>query len=36
MRAYTTNYGKLDFLHKRFRDHTNGLFVKHGMELVGY
>ncbi|MFT5141991.1 MAG: hypothetical protein ACI80V_002033 [Rhodothermales bacterium] len=36
MRTYTTNEGKLDFLHKRFRDHTNGLFEKHGMELVGY
>jgi hypothetical protein len=23
-------------LHKRFREHTNRLFKKHGMELVGY
>jgi hypothetical protein len=36
LRKYTTNEGKLDDLHKRFRDHTNKLFVKHGMELVGY
>jgi hypothetical protein len=36
LRTYTTNDGKLDELHKRFRDHTNKIFVKHGMELVGY
>lgn len=36
MRTYTTNDGKLGELHSRFRDHTNKLFVKHGMELVGY
>jgi hypothetical protein len=36
MRTYTTNEGKLDALHARFRDHTNKLFVKHGMELIGY
>jgi hypothetical protein len=36
MRTYTANDGKLQDLHKRFRDHTNKLFVKHGMELVGY
>lgn len=36
LRIYTTNPGKLDALHARFRDHTNKLFVKHGMELVGY
>jgi hypothetical protein len=36
MRTYTTNEGKLCDLHKRFRDHTNRLFKKHGMELVGY
>lgn len=35
-RIYTTNPGKLDALHARFRDHTNKLFVKHGMELIGY
>jgi len=36
MRTYTTQPGMLDALHRRFRDHTNRLFVKHGMELVGY
>ena len=36
MRTYTTHDGQLDNLHKRFRDHTNRIFKKHGMELVGY
>ena len=36
MRTYITHDGKLDALHTRFRDHTNKLFVKHGMDLVGY
>lgn len=36
MRTYTTPEGKLDALNARFRDHTNRLFVKHGMTLVGY
>lgn len=36
MRIYTTHPGKLPELNKRFREHTNKLFVKHGMELVGY
>ena len=36
MRTYITHDGKLDDLHKRFRDHTNRLFQKHGMQLVGY
>ena len=36
MRTYTTNEGKMEALHKRFREHTNRLFQKHGMELVGY
>ena len=36
MRVYIAHEGKIDDLHKRFRDHTNKLFVKHGMELVGY
>ncbi len=36
IRTYITAEGRLDALHKRFREHTNGLFVKHGMELVGY
>lgn len=36
MRVYTTAEGKLDNLHDRFRDHTNQLFVKHGMSLIAY
>lgn len=36
MRTYTTLDGRLDALHARFRDHTNRIFVKHGMTLVGY
>lgn len=36
LRIYIANDGKLAALHQRFRDHTNRLFVKHGMELVGY
>ena len=36
MRTYTANTGKLDALNARFRDHTNGLFKKHGMEVIGY
>jgi len=36
LRTYVASPGKMDALHARFRDHTNKLFVKHGMELVGY
>jgi NIPSNAP protein len=36
LRTYTAPPGKLEALHARFRDHTNALFVKHGMTLVGY
>ena len=36
MRTYITEEGRLDALNKRFREHTNKLFVKHGMTLVGY
>jgi len=36
MRTYHAAPGKLDSLHARFRDHTNRLFQKHGMQLVGY
>ena len=36
LRTYTTNEGKLDALNARFRDHTVGLFAKHGIESVGY
>jgi hypothetical protein len=36
MRTYYANPGKMDALHARFRDHTNKLFVKHGMTLIGF
>jgi hypothetical protein len=36
LRTYTTHDGKLDALHSRFKDHTMGLFSKHGMNHVGY
>jgi hypothetical protein len=36
MRTYTAHPGKLVDLNKRFREHTNRLFVKHGMTLIGY
>lgn len=36
LRTYTANPGKMDDLHKRFREHTCELFKKHGMELVGF
>jgi hypothetical protein len=36
MRIYVTNEGKLPNLLARFRDHTVGLFEKHGIENVGY
>ena len=36
LRTYTTHEGKLPELHQRFSNHTNKLFVKHGMQLVGY
>lgn len=36
IRTYTTHEGKLGDLNKRFREHTNHIFVRHGMTLVGY
>jgi hypothetical protein len=36
LRVYTTAEGKLDALKDRFRDHTNALFVKHGMEIIAF
>lgn len=36
MRTYYANPGKIEDLHKRFRDHTIAIFKKHGMESVGY
>jgi len=36
LRIYHAMPGKLEELHDRFRKHTNKLFVKHGMEIVGF
>lgn len=36
LRTYTTNPGKLENLHTRFRDHTLKLFAKHGMTNLLY
>ena len=36
LRIYTAEEGKLEALHSRFRDHTIGLFKKHGMEVIGF
>jgi hypothetical protein len=36
LRIYTVTGGHLDNLNARFRDHTTGIFRKHGMGVVGY
>jgi hypothetical protein len=39
LRTYTVRAegpGSIDLLHSRFRQHTNRLFRKHGMEIVGF
>ena len=37
MRTYSVQEGSsIELLHNRFRTATNRLFVKHGMQLVGY
>ena len=36
LRTYYTNEGKLDDLHKRFRDHTCQLLKKHGADVIGF
>ena len=36
MRTYYAAEGKMDDLDARFRNHTNKLFQKHGIDLVGY
>lgn len=36
LRTYVAAPGKFEAMHARFRDHTNKLFVKHGMEVIGY
>jgi hypothetical protein len=36
LRIYHANPGKMKALHARFRDHTNKLFKKHGLEIIGF
>ena len=36
LRTYTATPGNLDHLNDRFREHTMGLFAKHGMHNFGY
>ena len=36
LRTYHCFPGRLDALNKRFREHTNELFKKHGMEMIAY
>jgi hypothetical protein len=36
LRTYTTNPGKLENLHSRFRDHTLRIFARHGMTNMLY
>ena len=36
LRTYTANSGKMEELHKRFRDHTMKLFEKHGIKNIVY
>lgn len=35
LRTYHAAPGKIEALHARFRDHTNDLFKKHGMTVIG-
>lgn len=36
LRTYYAMPGKLEELHKRFRDHTMKIFAKHGMKVTGF
>ncbi len=36
LRTYIAHENRLEDLNSRFRNHTNGFFVKHGMQLIGY
>jgi hypothetical protein len=36
IRTYYTHPGRLDALHKRFREHTMRIFANHGMTNIGY
>jgi NIPSNAP len=36
LRTYYAPPGKMKSLHARFRDHTNKLFEKHGITIIGF
>ena len=36
LRTYHCHPGRLEALNKRFREHTNRIFKKHGMDFIGY
>jgi hypothetical protein len=36
LRTYYAAPGKMPALHERFRNHTNKLFEKHGMTIIGF
>jgi hypothetical protein len=36
LRIYFAHKGKMDALHARFKNHTNKLLEKHGMQLIGF
>jgi hypothetical protein len=36
LRTYYVHPGKMDALNARFKDHTNKLLEKHGMQLLGF
>src|ERR1700736_1493151 len=36
LRTYHAFPGKLEDLHKRFREHTIEIFARHGMKVVGF
>lgn len=36
LRTYIAEDGKLEDLHRRFREHTVALFEKHGMDVIGF
>src|SRR5436305_1487504 len=36
LRTYHAAPGKMEALNARFRDHTNKLFEKHGMTIIGF
>src|SRR4051812_45876791 len=36
LRTYYAAPGKMEALHARFRQHTNKLFMKHGMTIIGF